>query len=110
MFNKIISARISQACPVDPVQRAFVPVDGCQQNVTILDAVISYARSYDSDVHMVFLDMKKAFDSVGHPTLDRAMKRAGVIPPIRRLIMSGSPSPTRSEGGTLSEPRHPSFF
>ena len=24
--------------------------------------------------------------------------------------MSYSPSPTRSEGGTLSEPRHPSFF
>ena len=28
----------------------------------------------------------------------------------RPLFYSYSPSPTRSEGGTLSEPRHPSFF
>ena len=50
-----------------------MPVDGCQQNVKILGAVISRGRSLDSDVHMVFLDMAKALDSVGHSTIDRTI-------------------------------------
>ena len=106
LFNKMLSTRISIACPVDPIQRAFLPVDGCQQNLAILDAVISRGRSLDSEVHLVFLDMLKAFDSVGHPTINRALIRAGVVPPIRRLIMSGycNSTTTFKVGGEVSEP------
>ena len=95
-----------QACPVYPIQRAFLPVDGCQQNLAILDAVISRSRSLDSEEHLVFLDMLKAFDSVGHPTINRALIRAGVVPPIRRLIMSGycSSTITFKVGGEVSAP------
>ena len=106
LFNKILNARLSIGCPVNAVQKAFQPLDGCQQNVSIIDAIIGRAKSFDSEVNLAFLDMRKAFDSVGHPTIDRAMKRAGVPAPLRTLIMSGYDSTTTTfkVGGVVTTP------
>ena len=69
-------------------QKAFRPVDGCQGNLAILDAVLGNARSLKSKVYMAFVDMKKAFDSVSRESVERGMRRMGVSAPLRRGIMT----------------------
>jgi hypothetical protein len=39
-FNKILAARISEGCSIDGSQKAFVPVDGCQEHLAVLEAVL----------------------------------------------------------------------
>ena len=70
----ILSVGLSIGCPFKVVQKAFLPVDGCQQNVSIIDAFIGHAKSFDWEVNLAFLNMAKAFDSVGQSTTDIAMK------------------------------------
>ena len=89
LFNRILAKRLERACPGNERQKAFRPLDGCQENLVILDAALGRARSLQSDVHMVFLDMAKAFDSVSRDTVRRALIRVGVPAPMREIIMSG---------------------
>ena len=89
LFNRILAKRLERACPGNVRQKAFRPLDGCQENLVILDAALGRARSLQSDVHMVFLDMAKAFDSVSRDTMSRALVRVGVPAPMREVIMSG---------------------
>ncbi|KAA0202280.1 hypothetical protein HAZT_HAZT008519 [Hyalella azteca] len=89
LFHKILAIRMARECPLSERQKAFVPVDGCQMNLAIIDAVIHQARTLKSAVHLAFLDLAKAFDSVSLHTIERAMARMGCPPPIRHVIMSG---------------------
>lgn len=89
LFNKILAARISSECPVARAQKAFQPIDGCAENLAILDAVVSRARTRQSEVYLAFLDVAKAFDSVSHDSVARAMWRAGVPPLVHAAVMSG---------------------
>ena len=50
---------------------AFV---GSLQNTMILDAVLSNAKSHLKPVYVVYLDIAKAYDSVKHPCIIRAMR------------------------------------
>ncbi len=87
-FSKILAKRISAGCTKKAYQKAFVPVDGCAENLVILQSVNSQAKDLQSSAHMAFLDMAKAFDSVSWDSVRRAMMRAGVPPPLVCTIMS----------------------
>ena len=89
LFYRILALRINRFCPVDEVQKAFRPVDGCNENVALLDCVIAKSSRLECTTHLAFLDMAKAFDSVSHHTLSRVMERAGIPPPLRDLVMDG---------------------
>ncbi len=108
LFSKILAKRISVGCPIKAYQKAFVPVDGCAENLVILQAVISQAKDLRSSAHMAFLDLAKAFDSVSWDSVRRAMVRAGVPPPLVRTIMSSYTEATSClyvDGAALGEVR-----
>lgn len=89
LFHKIVNSRVSQAIRIDGRQKAFIPVDGCAENLAILDALLAEARALKHPAHLAFLDMEKAFDSVSHAAIHRAMERKEVPEPLRDYIMSG---------------------
>ena len=88
LLHKTLAMKISRLCPVSERQKAFMPVDGCAENLSILGMVLNQAHTCQSDVLAAFLDLAKAFDSVSWSTVERCMRRAGIPGPLRRYILS----------------------
>jgi hypothetical protein len=63
-FHKILASRLSKMHSWDQRQRAFLPYDGCAENLTVLNTFIHTARSKRRELHMASVDISKAFDSV----------------------------------------------
>ena len=88
MLHKIISDRLNNRIALNIRQKAFVPVDGCAENVSILDNLIHNARTRHSNLSIVGIDLAKAFDSVSHSSIRRALKRFGISEGIISYVMS----------------------
>ena len=56
-------------------QKAFVPVDGCYENVRILQRAIKRSRKAYHNMSVVFLDLAKAFNTVRHDSTARALRQ-----------------------------------
>ena len=86
VFHKIIAARLTNSVPLDPRQKAFRPVDGCADNVYLLDSLLKDAQRRRRPLNLAFLDVAKAFDSVSHYTLARCLRRQGVPEPLVEYV------------------------
>ena len=53
-------------------------VDGCFQNVKILQQIINQQRKCKKEYNIVFLDLAKAFDTVSHKSITNGMTRKGI--------------------------------
>lgn len=76
-MHKILAGRLRETVVLEKRQRAFIPVDGVAENVTVLDAVIATAKTELRTAHIATLDVAKAFDSVSHYAIIEAAKRLG---------------------------------
>lgn len=77
-FHKILAKRLSSHRIFDNRQRGFIAADGCAENISILSALIFDARSNRRQVHVVTLDVKKAFDTVSHRGVCRVLAGCGL--------------------------------
>ena len=77
-LNKLMAARLNGVITLNVRQKAFVPVDGCLENTLLLDFLIKEARRGGKNLNLVGIDLAKAFDSVSHHTIRRAMNRAQI--------------------------------
>lgn len=59
-------------------ERQIYLEDGCAENIAIPSATINHARSHLRELHVVSLDVAKAFDSVSHRAITSALSEAGV--------------------------------
>ncbi|KAK3732461.1 hypothetical protein QZH41_014904, partial [Actinostola sp. cb2023] len=78
LYTKLWASRISVSIPINPRQRAFVPSDGCAESVLLLAALIDDAWRRKTNINLAWLDLAKAFDTVPHSTILRALRRKGV--------------------------------
>ena len=88
IFHKIVGRRLGKSYPINPVQRAFRPTDGCAENVMLLDTILESCRKNLKPVNIAFLDIRKAFDSVKHASIVRAAIRMGTPLPLVDYIQS----------------------
>ena len=82
LFHRALEVRLSShfdSC-YPTRQRGFRKVDGCAENLALLDAVLARARNDFEGTSIVFCDVKKAFDSVSHRAIRPALERLGVPP------------------------------
>ncbi|KFD59463.1 hypothetical protein M514_28358, partial [Trichuris suis] len=87
LFSKIIAMRLADHVNLNLRQKGFVRgVDGCNTNIRILQACIQEARWRGTELAIAFLDLAKAFDSVSHNSILRALKRHAVPIYLQRLI------------------------
>lgn len=63
---------------LDERQKGFAPVDGCFQNVKILQQIIKQQRKHKQEYKIVFLDLAKAFDTISHKSNEKRLLRKGV--------------------------------
>lgn len=74
--HKILARRMMADGMVDERQRCLE--DGYANNIAVLASTISHARSSRRELHIVSLDVAKAFDSVSHEAITSALTEAGV--------------------------------
>lgn len=77
-FHKILALRLSRCNLVDERQRAFISTDGCAENVAVLSALLMDARTCRKQVHVLSLDVQKAFDTVAHAGIYKVLRKYGI--------------------------------
>lgn len=108
-FHKILAVRLSRHDIIDVRQRAFISTDGCAENVAILSALLFDARTKFRQVHVVTLDVQKAFDTVTHEGIYAILRKSGIPPPMIEYMRTiYSTAATRLEvDGQLSSAIYP---
>lgn len=86
VYHKLLSRRIVSNIRINPRQKAFVPTDGCCENLFLLDALIRDSKRQLKPLCLIFVDISKAFDSVSHNTLLRAMRNHGIPEPLIEYV------------------------
>ena len=77
-FNKILASRLMKAAPLPPRQKGFAPEEGVAANLLLIQELIKEHTKTNESLCLAFIDFKKAFDSVGHPSLLAATRRWGL--------------------------------
>ncbi len=86
VFYKIMARRFDAFLPLKYTQKGFRSGDGIAQHVLSLQAIIDGAKRERKPLNLVFLDVRKAFDSVSHDTIVLAMRRLGCPEPFLAYI------------------------
>lgn len=74
-IHKVLAKRLSTLAPLPIRQKGFKQEEGCTANLTLLRALVKRAKTTPASLYVAWVDFKKAFDSVGHPSLVAACKR-----------------------------------
>ncbi|NXA30793.1 POLR protein, partial [Eudromia elegans] len=82
----ILSARLRKACPINKHQRGFIAAPGCSENLKLLQTLIKSAKKDQRTPGVVFVDVAKAFDTVGHQHIFQVLGQKGVDKHIIDLI------------------------
>lgn len=85
-INKIIAKRIS-SIPICDLQRGFTTVDGCFLNNMTLQTIIKNHRIQGRGLAIITIDLKKAFDTVSHSSVKRALERFHIDEKTTNYIM-----------------------
>ena len=78
LLHRVLIPKVSATVSLNRNQRGFVLTDGCLANFFILDSLMGERTSARRGLALVSLDIRKAFDSVSHHSITRALQRTGV--------------------------------
>ena len=85
LFHRILARRL-EVLKVEEAQVAYQNVNGCQRNVYILSSFIQDSQKTKQPLYAMFVDVKKAFDSVSCDALMVATRKKGVPKPLLRYL------------------------
>ena len=87
LFHAILGRRISKNLKYDSAQKGFVSnVDGVAEATFVVKNLIRRAKAEVKPLHMAFIDVRKAFDSVSHETMLKAAAKLGMPEPLIRYL------------------------
>lgn len=87
-FSRLYNTRLN-VIKLNAQQRGFTNMDGCFANTLILQTAIKTSRKKGIPLHVISLDLKKAFDSVSHNSIRRALSRLNFYDRTINVILSG---------------------
>lgn len=87
VYAKLWDNRIRQNVKLEERQKGFIPVDGCFENVKILQGIIKQQRKRRREYNLVFNDLEKAFDTVSHLSIEKGMRRKGIPEQVRLTVL-----------------------
>lgn len=88
VLQSVLAKRISSTISLHPCQRGFITADGCHENTLLLDWAMRTAIAKNLNQTVMLLDVRKAFDSVSHCSIVRALEHRGMSERIVRYITS----------------------
>ncbi|XP_068222167.1 uncharacterized protein [Palaemon carinicauda] len=77
-LHKILSKRLAERIPSSVCQKGFKAGEGVSSNLLLLQELIKEAKTESKTLYLVFIDFKKAFDSVSHHALLDTLRAAGL--------------------------------
>jgi hypothetical protein len=77
VWEKVIARRIREESEVSQNQFGFMPCRGTTDAICALRRLCEKHKSANKNLHMGFVDLKKAYDRVPHKVLWWAMKVKG---------------------------------
>jgi hypothetical protein len=96
LFNRILLERVQKK--VEPLLRAeqngFRPKRSTIQHVLALRRITEEATAHKLEAHLIFVDYKKAFDSVNRETLPKLLEAYGIPPKLRDAICAMYAAPS----------------
>lgn len=78
VIHKVVSKRLGRAVPLPDQQKGFKPEERCAASLMILRALVRNAKTKPQLLHVAWLNFRKDFDSIGHPSLLAACRRWGM--------------------------------
>ncbi|KRZ48150.1 Retrovirus-related Pol polyprotein from type-2 retrotransposable element R2DM [Trichinella nativa] len=106
LFSKVVTRRLEDSLSLHPRQKAFRSgTDGAFDNTSTLMTVIREAHNCGEELNIVSIDLAKAFDTVNHTSITRALRMHGLDDDSRTLItqmVTGSSTIIKGDGGALS--------
>ncbi|KRY44607.1 Retrovirus-related Pol polyprotein from type-1 retrotransposable element [Trichinella britovi] len=106
LFSKIVTRRLEDPLSLHPRQKAFRSfTDGAFDNTSILMTVIREAHNCGKELIIVSIDLAKAFDTVNHTSITRALCMHRLDDESRTLItqmVTGSSTIIKGDKGALS--------
>ena len=90
LFHLVIMRRIRKGLDLDisPSQNAYRPSRGCHQHTVAATALYHAAKNHPAyQLHMVFVDYSKAFDSVDRAAMEKILKWWGIPDKLLKVIM-----------------------
>ena len=90
IISKVILDRIKDHLysTIDREQAGFRPGSSCVDHINTVRLIIGQSAEYRSDLHLVFVDFEKAFDSMNREVLWMALRRRGIPSKIQSVITS----------------------
>ena len=86
LYNKILAKRMQLVFETDRKQTGFKPMNGVGQNTALLHNILRHARTNKNNLFVCLLDVSKAFDSVPHDSIKRALRKVGCPKEMIELI------------------------
>ena len=87
LLHCILACHLTKATQLNPRQKALIPADGCGENTLLLDHVIRQARKQRRTLSILGIDLAKAFDSISHNSIARALRRNSIDEPMVQYIL-----------------------
>lgn len=84
LFSRIITARLTKACPIHLRQRGFLRAAGCSENLKLLQLLIRNPKKELRELAIVFVDI--AFDTGSHHHILMGLKQKEVDPHVIHLM------------------------
>ena len=85
LYHGIIARRFD-LLPISPQQKAYKKLDGIAENIWIVSELLELAKKRKRGIAIIFLDVSKAFDLVGHLIIQQAAERLGVPKDLRKYL------------------------
>lgn len=76
-YHKILANRIYEEFHNDERQRGFIRADGSAEIIYSISTILDITRRQKKQLHVAFLDIKKAFDSISQHSIFEALHNKG---------------------------------
>ena len=87
IIEKVLDRHLRSQINLNCNQRGFVTgLPGCHINSILMNAVLQKAKNTQSDCTLMFLDISKAFDRIGHAHIGKCLEAQGVSKNLQNLI------------------------
>ncbi|KAJ4432625.1 hypothetical protein ANN_21248 [Periplaneta americana] len=86
IIERVLDKRLRKIVTFHEFQRGFTNSPGTLINTSLLNSILKEAKSRKTNTTLVFLDIRKAFDNIGHLRLRNTLSSLNVPSPLAELI------------------------
>ena len=106
LWEKVIERRLRAETSISKNQFGFMPSRSTTEAIYLLRVLMEKYRSKRKDLHMIFIDLEKAYDCVPREVLWKALEKKGVRVGYIRVIQDiyeGVVTSVRTPGGETTD-------